>query len=75
MSEIKKKNGVLPEVEKIRNYDYETACGAVKATKEFPEEFEINQRYLGVLKNQEQYNCCVGCVMSSLAEVFEMIEE
>lgn len=75
MSEIKKRNGVLPEVEKIRNYDYETACGAVKATKEFPEEFEINQRYLGVLKNQEQYNCCVGCVMSSLAEVFEMIEE
>ena len=68
-------NGVLPEIDQIRSYDYEVACGAVSATQEFPEEYEINERYLGVLKNQEVYNCCVGCVMSSLAEVFDLIEQ
>lgn len=75
MNQYKKSTGVIPEIAPTRDYDYEVACGAINDKKTYPKEFEINDRYLGFLKDQEYFNCCVGCVMSSLAEIFELIEQ
>lgn len=79
MDEIKKKYGVLPEVEPMRLYDYEIACGSSRSLdiniQEFPEEYIIDIKKMGVLKDQGTVGCCVGCVMSSLAEVFKLIED
>ena len=79
MNEKKKAYGVLPEVGPMRLYDYEIACGSSRSletnVQEFPDEYMIDVKKLGVLKDQGMVGCCVGCVMSSLAEVFKIIED
>lgn len=75
MNEVNKQFGVMPEIEPMRMYDYEMACGGKKVEKTYPEEFMIEKKYLGVLKDQGSVGACVACVMSSLAEVFELIEQ
>lgn len=76
MEEIKI-GGVLPEIEPMRMYDYDIVCGSqigAQSTK-YPEEFMIDVKRLGVVKNQGAVGACVACVMSSLAEVFETMEQ
>lgn len=78
MNEYAKKYGVLPEIEPMRLYDYEIACGGRSLetnVQEFPNEHIIDIKKMGVLKDQGAVGCCVGCVMSSLAEVFKLIED
>lgn len=78
MNEQEKNYGVLPEVEPMRLYDYEIACGGRSLEsniQEFPEKYIIDVKKMGVLKDQGTIGCCVGCVMSSLAEVFKLIED
>lgn len=78
MNEAKRHCGVIPEIEPMRMYDYERACGTIREGKKetiYPEEFMIEKKYLGVLKDQGDVGACVACVMSSLAEVFELIEQ
>lgn len=78
MNEVNRCCGVIPEIEPMRMYDYERACGKIEEVKKetsYPEEFMIEKKYLGVLKNQGNVGACVACVMSSLAEVFELIEQ
>lgn len=70
--------GALPEVEPMRVYDYEIACGApieLVMEQSYPEEYIIDTKKMGVLKNQGTVGCCVSCVMSSLAEVFKLAED
>jgi hypothetical protein len=73
-NEFRGVGGIQLEVEPLRTYDYEKAFGAVSTTAEYPSYFIIPTSRMGVIKNQGNVGCCVGCVMSSLAEVFEKIE-
>lgn len=76
MSEVHKCGGVASEIEPIRMYDYEVVCGgAIEVQTNYPKEFMIEKKYLGVLKDQGNVGACVACVMSTLAEVFEFIEQ
>lgn len=52
----------------IRDYDYETVCGAVSAEQTFPEEYEIPRENTGTLKDQGSVGACVAEVVSSIAE-------
>lgn len=69
--------GVVPEIEPMRMYNYDLVCGSNSTTQEteYPEEFIIDETRLGILKNQGTVGACVACVMSSLAETFDFIEE
>lgn len=66
--------GIQLEAEPLRLYDYERAFGKVSATTEFPSYYIIPKERMGVIKDQGSVGACVGCVISSLAEVFEKIE-
>ena len=74
MSEQILGTGIQLEVEPLRTYDYERAFGAIKADIEFPSYYIIPQERMGIIKNQGTVGACVGCVISSLTEVFEKIE-
>ena len=72
-----KSYGALPEIEPMRTYDYEILCGASSnvSNSKYPKEFIIDKKRLGRLKDQGLISCCVGCVMSSITEVFNLIEQ
>lgn len=60
-------NGVQKEfISHIRDYDYETVCGAVGTS--FPEEYEIPRENTGTLKNQGDIGACVAEVIAQIAE-------
>lgn len=62
------KTGVQNEaVTHIRNYDYETVCGASGTT--FPDEYEIPRDNTGYLRNQKFMNC-VANVIAQIAESY-----
>ena len=52
----------------IRDYDYETVCGAVSADATYPEEYEIPRENTGTLKDQGNIGACVAEVVSQIAE-------
>ena len=59
--------GVQKEyVSHIRDYDYETVCGAVGSS--YPEEYEIPRENTGTLKNQYEVGACVAEVISQISE-------
>lgn len=66
--------GIQPEVEPIRTYDYERAFGTNLEENNFPSYYILPKDRIGIIKNQGSVGACVGCVMSSLTEVFEKIE-
>lgn len=71
--------GARIEIEPMRIYDYDIVLRAggnvPKVQKEFPSEFIISQQHRGILKDQGDVGACVGCVISSLAEVLNIIEQ
>ena len=52
----------------IRDYDYETVCGAVSEAASYPEEYEIPRENTGTLKDQGSVGACVAEVVSQIAE-------
>jgi C1A family cysteine protease len=59
--------GVQKEyVTHIRDYDYETVCGAIGSS--YPEEYEIPRENTGTLKNQYEVGACVAEVISQISE-------
>lgn len=66
--------GIQLEAEPLRTYDYERAFGPISTTTEFPSYYIIPKERMGVIKDQGSVGACVGCVISSLTEVFEKIE-
>ena len=61
--------GAIKElVTHIRNYDYETVCGAVASADKYPEEYEIPRENTGTLKNQGTVGACVAEVIAQIAE-------
>lgn len=66
--------GIQPEVEPIRTYDYERAFGTNLEENDFTSYYILPKDRIGIIKNQGSVGACVGCVMSSLTEVFEKIE-
>ena len=66
--------GLQQEIEPLRTYDYERAFGAINTSVTYPSYYILPEDRLGVVKDQGRVGACVGCVMSSLAEVFEKIE-
>ena len=52
----------------LRDYDYETVCGAADGT--YPEEFEIPRENTGTLKDQGNIGACVAEVIAQIAESF-----
>lgn len=61
------RTGVQKEyVSHIRNYDYETVCGAVGSS--YPEEYEIPRTNTGTLKNQYEVGACVAEVIAQISE-------
>ena len=74
MVEKKYGTGLQEEVQPIRTYDYERAYGSVKTDSEFPSYYIIPSERLGVVKDQGSVGACVGCVVSSIAEVLEKME-
>lgn len=67
MQDLKMGMGVQKEmVSHIRDWDYETICGAVGTS--FPEEYEIPRENTGTLKNQGTVGACVAEVISQIAE-------
>ena len=53
-------------VSHIRDYDYETVCGAVGSS--YPDEYEIPRNNTGTLKNQYDVGACVAEVISQISE-------
>lgn len=63
------KNGVITEyATHMRDYDYETVCGASGTT--FSAEYEIPRENTGTLKNQGNIGACVAEVIAQIAESF-----
>ncbi len=58
----------------LRVYDYEAVCGAANQTVEYPKYFILPKEKMGIVKDQGSVNSCVAEVISSLAEVFENME-
>ena len=59
--------GVQKEyVSHIRDYDYETVCGAVGSS--YPDEYEIPRNNTGTLKNQYEVGACVAEVIAQISE-------
>lgn len=71
--------GVVPEVPAIRDYDYEVVHGELPSgaqiQRNYPSEFCLGKRYVGILKDQGRINCCVGCTTSSINEVINLIKK
>lgn len=67
--------GARLEIEPMRTYDYNLVRAGGSEEVNYPQEFIISPNHRGVLKNQGHISACVGCVMSSLAEVFDIIEQ
>ena len=60
-------SGVQKElITHIRDYDYETVCGAAEIS--FPEEYEIPRENTGTLKDQGSVGACVAEVIAQIAE-------
>lgn len=74
MSERTFGTGIKQEVEPLRTYDYEKAFGAVNTTVDFPSYYILPKDKIGIIKNQGSVGACVGCVISSLVEIFEQEE-
>ena len=55
-------------VNHLRDYDYETVCGA--AVGNYPEEYEIPRENTGTLKDQGDIGACVAEVIAQIAESF-----
>lgn len=72
-------HGARIEIEPMRIYDYDIAMRAGGATPKkqeaFPSEFIISEKHRGALKDQGEIGACVACVMSTLAEVLNVIEQ
>lgn len=66
--------GIQPEVEPLRTYDYERVFGTNSEENDYPSYYILPKDRIGIIKNQGSVGACVGCVMSSLTEVFEKIE-
>ena len=61
--------GVQKEyVTHIRDYDYETVCGAIGST--FPEEYEIPRENTGTLKDQGYTTACLAAVIAQISEAW-----
>lgn len=70
--DVEKGFGVVPEIEPIRLYDYESVCGASATSAPdvtYPAEYEID-RNLSTLKDQGSVGACVAEVISQIAEAF-----
>ncbi len=61
------KTGVQKElVSHIRDYDFETVCGAIGES--FPEEYEIPRENTGTLKDQGYVGACVAETIAQISE-------
>ena len=69
MSEQRATGAIESILPQIRDYEYETVCGAVEKTKkDFPTKYEIPKENTGALKDQGSVGACVAEVVSQIAQ-------